>query len=57
MVSQVSSLCSVVGASVISGDVFCWLELFGVLVGVSVFSVMYEELLIKSSNSVPLWSR
>ena len=41
---------------VISGDdVFCSV-VFGILVGVFVFSVMWSELLITSAISCPLWS-
>ena len=56
IVFHVKCLCSEVGTSVMSGDVFCWLVLLGILVGVSVLSVMSEELLISSSICVPLWS-
>ena len=39
-----------------SGDVVCCSVVFGTLVGVSVFSVMWSELLITSAMSCPLWS-
>ena len=39
---------------VISGDVVCCSVVFGTLVGVFVFSVMWSELLMTSS--CPLWS-
>ena len=41
---------------VMSGDVVCCNVVFGTLVGVSVFSVMWSELLITSAMSCPLWS-
>ena len=41
---------------VMSGDVVCCSVVFGTLVGVSVFSVMWSELLITSAMSCPLWS-
>ena len=40
---------------VISGDVCCSV-VFGTLVGVFVFSVMWSELLMTSAISCPLWS-
>ena len=39
----------------ISGDVCCSV-VFGTLVGVFVFSVMWSELLMTSAISCPLWS-
>ena len=40
----------------ISGDDVCCREVFGTLVGVFVFSVMWSELPMTSSISCPLWS-
>ena len=41
---------------VMSGDDVCYSVVFGTLVGVFVFSVMWSELLITSAISCPLWS-
>ena len=41
---------------VISGDDVCCSVVFGTLVGVFVFSVMWSELLMTSAISCPLWS-
>ena len=41
---------------VMSGDDVCCRVVFGTLVGVSVFSVMWSELLMTSAISCPLWS-
>ena len=41
---------------VMSGDDVCCSVVFGTLVGVFVFSVMWSELLMTSSISCPLWS-
>ena len=41
---------------VISGEEVCCREVFGTLVGVFVFGVMWSELLITSAISCPLWS-
>ena len=41
---------------VISDDDVCCSVVFGTLVGVSVFSVMWSELLMTSAISCPLWS-
>ena len=41
---------------VISGEDVCSGVVFGTLVGVSVFSVMWSELRITSANSCLLWS-
>ena len=41
---------------VISGDYVCCSAVFGTLVGVFVFSVMWSELLMTSAISCPLWS-
>ena len=41
---------------VISGDAVCCSVVFGTLVGVFVFSVMWSELLMTSAISCPLWS-
>ena len=39
-----------------SGDYVCCSVVFGTLVGVFVFSVMWSELLMTSAISCPLWS-
>ena len=41
---------------VMSGDYVCCSVVFGTLVGVFVFSVMWSELLMTSAISSPLWS-
>ena len=41
---------------VMSGDDVCCSVVFGTLVGVFVFSVMWSELLMASAISCPLWS-
>ena len=41
---------------VMSGDDVCCSVVFGTLVGVFVFSVMWFELLMTSAISCPLWS-
>ena len=41
---------------VISGDDVCCSEVFGTLIGVFVFSVMWSELLITSAICCHLWS-
>ena len=41
---------------VISGEDVCCSVVFGTLVGVFVFSVMWSELLMTSAISCPLWS-
>ena len=41
---------------VISGEEVCCSVVFGTLVGVFVFSVMWSELLMTSAISCPLWS-
>ena len=41
---------------VMSGDNVCCSEVFGTLVGVFVFSVMWSELLMTSVICCPLWS-
>ena len=41
---------------VMSGDDVCCSVVFGTLVGVFVFSVMWSELLMTSAISSPLWS-
>ena len=41
---------------VMSGDDVCCIVVFGTLVGVFVFSVMWSELLMTSAISCPLWS-
>ena len=40
----------------ISGEYACCSVVFGTLVGVSVFSGIWSELLMTSANSCPLWS-
>ena len=42
--------------AVISGDDVCCSVVFGILVGVFVFSIMWFELLMTSTISCPLWS-
>ena len=49
-------LYSVFDTVVISGDDVCCSVVFGTLVGVFVFSIMWYELLMASANSYPLWS-
>ena len=41
---------------VISGDYVCCSVVFGTLVGVFLFSIMWSELLMTSAISCPLWS-
>ena len=41
---------------VISGEDVCCIVVFGTLVGVFGFSVMWSELLMTSAISYPLWS-
>ena len=41
---------------VISGEYVCCSVVFGTLVGVSVFSVMWSEFLMTAAISCPLWS-
>ena len=41
---------------VISGEDVCCSVVFGTLVGVSAFSVMWSKLLMTSAISCPLWS-
>ena len=41
---------------VMSGDNVCCSVVFGTLVGVFMFSVMWSELLMTSAISCPLWS-
>ena len=41
---------------VISGEDVCCSLVFGTLVGVSVFNVMWYDLLMTSAISFPLWS-
>ena len=45
-----------VATVVLSGKDVCCSVVFGTLVGVFVFSVMWSELLITSATSCPLWS-
>ena len=49
-------LYSVLDTVVISGEYVCCSVVFGTLVGVFVFSVMWSELLMTSAISCPLWS-
>ena len=49
-------LSSVLDIVVISGEDVCCSVLFGTLVGVFVFIVMWSELLMTSAISCPLWS-
>ena len=49
-------LYSVLDTVVISGEDVCFSVVFGTLVGVFGFSVMWSELLMTSANSCPLWS-
>ena len=42
--------------AVISGEDVCCSVVFGTLVGVFVFSVMWSELMMTSAISCPLWS-
>ena len=49
-------LYSVLDTVVISGEYVCCSVVFGPLVGVFVFSVMWSELLMTSDISCPLWS-
>ena len=42
---------------VISGEYVCFSGMFGTLVGVSVFSVMWSKLLMTSAISCPLYSQ
>ena len=48
--------CPVVKCVRHSGDDVCCSVVFGTLVGVFVFSVMWSELLMTSAISCPLWS-
>ena len=56
IVCQFVRLYSVVVIVLMSGEVACCSVVCGTLVGVSVFSVMWSELLIMSAISCPLWS-
>ena len=47
---------SVLDTVLISGEDVCYSVVFGTLVGVFVFSVMWSELLMTSAISCPLWS-
>ena len=47
---------SVLDTVVISGEDVCCSVVFGTLVGVFVFSVMWSELLMTSAIICPLWS-
>ena len=48
--------CTVLYTVVISGDNACCMVVFGTLVGVFVFSVMWSELLMTSDMNCPQWS-
>ena len=48
-------LCSVLYTVLISGKDVCCNVVFGTLVGVSVFSVIWSELLMPSVICCPLW--
>ena len=50
------SMYSVLDTVEISGEDVCCIVVFGNLVGVFVFSVMWSELLMTSAISCPLWS-
>ena len=54
--ATMSWLYSVLDTVVISGDEVCWNAVFGTLVGVSVLSDMWSELLMTSAISCPRWS-
>ena len=49
-------LYSVLDTVVISGEYVCCSVVFGTMVGVFVFSVMWSELLMTSAICCPLWS-
>ena len=49
-------LYSVLDTVMISGENVCCSMVFGTLVGVSVFSVMWSKLLMTSAICCPLWS-
>ena len=49
-------LYSVLDTVVISGEDVCSIVVFGTLIGVFVFSVIWSELLMTSAISCPLWS-
>ena len=49
-------LYSVLDTVVISGDDFCCSVVFGILVGVFVFRVMWSELMMTSDIKCPVWS-
>ena len=50
------SVCPVVKCVRHRGDDVCCSVVFGTMVGVFVFSVMWSELLMTSAISCPLWS-
>ena len=56
IVLQVVRLLMLELAVVTSGALGCCCELYGSLVGVCVFNVVWFELVIISDMSVPLWS-
>ena len=49
-------LYNVLDTVVISGEDVCCSVVFGTLVGVFVFSVMWSELLMTFASSCPMWS-
>ena len=53
---QVVRLYNVLEIVVISGEVTCCSVVCGILVGVSVFSIMCSDFLIMLDISCPLWS-
>ena len=53
---ELSTMYSVFDAVVISGEDVCCSVLFGTLIGVFVFSIMWSELLMTSAISCHLWS-
>ena len=56
MIVRVELSTSVLDTVVMSGNDVCCSVVFGTLVGVFVFSVMWSELLMTSDISCPLWS-
>ena len=53
---ELSTMSDVVDTVVIFGVDVCCSVVFGTLVGVFVFSIMWSELLMTSAISCPLWS-
>ena len=54
--ARLGERCSVVPCVRHCGDDVCCSVVFGILVGVFVFSVMWSKLLMTSAISCPLWS-